>query len=208
MSKAKDTLEIIGQYYGTVRRVGHTHTAIEGLKDSEKAIFVVGSHASGQHFKNHLPKGVKTISINSIDPTLRGYNLPMVFDNEATFQLCKMALQEINSLDKIIDEKNTQMREKDEDILDLLDVMLKTVNEELAYHDHTKQQRLKYAEEYAYKALIKDRHSSKEYSNNNEKEALWHDGSRNGHEAAMYSLSKLKRCLEAVKAGGNFGKQK
>jgi hypothetical protein len=86
--------------------------------------------------------------------------------------------------------------------------MLKTVNEELAYHDHTKQQRLKYAEEYAYKALIKDRHSSKEYSNNNEKEALWHDGSRDGHQEALSSLKKLKGYLENIKAAYNSGKQK
>ena len=200
-SKAKNTLEEIGHYYGIVRRVGHTHTAIEGLKESERAIFVVGSHASGQHFKDRLPKGVKTISINSIDHSLRGCNLPMVFDNEATFQLCKMAANEIDNLENTIEEK-------DKDLTDLVNAMLKTVNEELAYHDQTKQQRLKYSEEYSYKAIVKDRHSSKEYSNNNEKEALWHDGSRDGHEAAMYSLTKLKNCLDAVKAAGSFGKRK
>ena len=104
MSKAKNTLETIGHYYGTVRRVGHTHTAIEGLKDSEKAIFVVGSEKSSQFFKNLLPKGVRTVSINAINPSLRGHNSPLIFDNEATFQLCRMALEEINRLEKKLED--------------------------------------------------------------------------------------------------------
>jgi hypothetical protein len=213
MSRTKNTLEAIGHYYGTVRRVGHTHTAIEGLKDSEKAIFVVSSHASGQHFKNRFPKGVKTISINSIDPALRGHNLPMVFDNEATFQLCKMAVNEISDLEEIVHDYYIKMRnleesikEKDNDLLDLLDAMLKTINKELFNHETAEQNCLKHAEEYSYKSVVKDRISGNS-SNDNEKEALWYDGARAGRHEAVYSFKKLKNCLENFKAAYNSDKQ-
>jgi hypothetical protein len=219
MSKAKDTLEIIGQYYGTVRRVGHTHTAIEGLKESEKAIFVVGSLASGMHFKNRLPEGVKTISINSIVPALHGRNLPMVFDNEATFQLCTMALNEINDLEEIVDDYHLKIRsleesikERDKDLLDLIDAMLKTINGELFDHEMAQQNCLRHSEEYSYKSVVKDRISGNS-SNNNEKEALWYDGASAGRGEAVYSLRKLKNNLHivkeaALKAACNFDKRK
>jgi len=198
--KIKNKLETIIHYFTSTRQAGHTHTILNGvINNTDPVIVVTHTLDYGKALKKSLKREDIVVSLNNMDGSLRGRRNVLVFDNAAIQDLCAQSLQEINNLDKIIDHKNTLLREKDEDMRDLIDAMLKTVNEELAYHDQTKQQRLKYAEEYSYKAIIKDRHS-KEYSNNNEKEALWHDGSRNGHEAAMYSLTKLKNNLNAVKA--------
>jgi hypothetical protein len=200
--KIKEKLQEIVQYFGVNRQVGHTTTMLHGtLKNDEPVIIIAHNQTGVNHIKNITKKTDKVVSLESLNSSLKGQRSPLVFDNAALHLLLMDSLGEISSLE-------LDVREEKEKMGDLLDAMLKTVNEELAYHDHTKQQRLKYAEEYSYKAIVRDRHSSKEYSNNNEKEALWHDGSRDGHEAAIYSLNKLKRCLDAVKADDNSDKQK
>lgn len=74
--------------------------------------------------------------------------------------------------------------------------IIKLIKEHLKLHENMVDARRNYAEDYAYKALIGDRHSGDVIKTKNTTEAFWHDGSRDGHASAVGSLQTILEFVE------------
>ena len=72
----------------------------------------------------------------------------------------------------------------------MIEEIKKLINEKLDYHAQLMETRLNYSKDYAYRSLISYKHDPKlqEQANAN---CQWHDGSRDGHQAAMGSLEHI-----------------
>ena len=90
-----EKLKEIVTYYNSTRQTGHTTTMlIGGVYAGEKCLIVTHSDMMGIELQRMTEQKLNTISINS--PTfLRGYNKPLLFDNEALIVLFKKAIDEI-----------------------------------------------------------------------------------------------------------------
>jgi len=105
----KKTLSAVSQYLGFTRRVGHTHTMINGIINNDKSVMVVvPTMDMGRHIKPLIKKDDSIITLTSIDNSLRGHNRPIVFDNTAIFSICTGALDEINRLERSILDLNRE----------------------------------------------------------------------------------------------------
>lgn len=82
-------LKQITQYYNTIRGVGHTYNIIHGLKNADKPV-LIGSHGyqtSAQIARECQNPNVQPFS--NWGNTIRGGNLPLVFDHTIFFALAQ-----------------------------------------------------------------------------------------------------------------------
>lgn len=104
MKNIKIVLEQFLHYYETTRHSGHTHTMVDGVRDSNGCI-VVSTNSLMSNLIDKLVNNsnVKHLSLSRID-TSEGYELlgnqkPLAFDNSALFDIFSSALQKIEQLE-------------------------------------------------------------------------------------------------------------
>lgn len=98
MSKIKETLEVLLNYYETTRQVGHTTAMMEGAKNTECLVVVYNSQVEKGIKKMFPDSKNKYISIYGVDK-LKDCKTPLLIDNSALFELLDEALKEISKLE-------------------------------------------------------------------------------------------------------------
>jgi hypothetical protein len=204
----KKILEEIVQYFSATRQVGHTTTMLHGTIDNtEPVVIVTHNHEHGRYIQNLTKKSDITTSIYAItNGTLRGRKSPIVFDNAALHIILSESLEKINLLEDVVLERNNQLKKQQEEFSVFIESIIGLCEEKFKHHIHTRDIRQKYAEEYSYKVVVRDRLEAP--SDKNVKEAMWHDGSRDGHSSASYSIHDIITKLKSFKVDDNFDKQK
>lgn len=113
--KIKNTLQILAQYYGTTRQVGHT---TELLRDVDNAIVLCWSHSHCEDLKKHYgTENTKYLTLGSITQSIRGFRKPLLVDNAVMYVICKDAYDLIEELEK----ENNRLQQK----LDTIQAILK-----------------------------------------------------------------------------------
>jgi hypothetical protein len=204
----KKILEEFVQYFSGTRQVGHTTTMLHGTIDNtEPVVIVTHNQEYGRYIQKLTKKSDIATSINAItNGTLRGRKSPIVFDNAALHIIFSECLEKINSLEDVILERNIQIGKQREEFNNFIESIIELCEEKFKYHINTRDIRQKYAEEYSYKFVVRDRLEAP--SDKNVKEAMWHDGSRDGHSSASYSIHDIITKLKSFKVDDNFDKQK
>ena len=98
-----EKLKIINMYYEFTRQKGHTFLTIEARPSNIPCIVIVHNMDSAKRIKKqyNLPNTCHFVSINNLN-SLRGYNLPIVFDNAALYSLFGEAIKYITTSKEII----------------------------------------------------------------------------------------------------------
>lgn len=105
------TVQDILYYYNTHRQVGHTRTIVEGLKNNPQAKMIVGSSIQAH----------RNLPITAFSTTLRGQNIPIVFDHTAVEELCKFVFSNSGGdLIKEQQEKINKLSEENESLKKLI----------------------------------------------------------------------------------------
>lgn len=96
----KKQLENLLAYYTTTPRVGHTTTMIQGAKNVNSVIILVGhaTHAKNMHW---AAPGADFVPLDNL-AKLQGRKQPLLIDNFAMTSLLSSALQEIERLERVI----------------------------------------------------------------------------------------------------------
>ncbi len=128
--KVIDKINTILNYYNINRQVGHTTKMLDGV-DSDTIVITHNMHMSNIIKRN---KNTKIASINNLD-ALRGYNLPIVFDNAAIQVLLEEARKEIVRLTNLVnleytpkifnlDKNENEYEEKLKEIIELQSIFI------------------------------------------------------------------------------------
>lgn len=96
----KKQLENLLAYYATTPRVGHTTAIIQGAKNVNSVIILVGhaAHAKNMHW---AAPGADFVPLDNLDK-LQGRKQPLLIDNFAIATLLSESLKEIERLEKVI----------------------------------------------------------------------------------------------------------
>lgn len=96
MSLIKAMLDDVVFAFSRSRQVGHSKTAIEAVKATEGARLVVSGIRLAKDWSKRY--GIKAVTVADLSP-FPGEGV-LIFDNHAIVELCKMAVNEIDGLQK------------------------------------------------------------------------------------------------------------
>jgi len=98
------------QYYSGTRGIGHTAAAMKGIAEmakNQKVGFVVGSISSGESilrsYDLHNNPNVVIVTIGDINK-IRGFDLPLVWDNYAMTELLVRSIEETREHERRVEK--------------------------------------------------------------------------------------------------------
>jgi len=83
----EDTVQLWITYFNVTRQIGHTHAALNGVNNVDKARIVVPFENYGEHYYKD-----KYMNFNNLQ---RGLICPVVFDNSTVHYILQQTLNEI-----------------------------------------------------------------------------------------------------------------
>ena len=94
-------------YYSVTRKVGHTQTLKEGLPyDDCGCIIIVGNGCDKLLYSEYRSNIILTLD-DVYSGKMRGLRLPVVFDNSAIVQMLSIALNQLHTLNDILQKLET-----------------------------------------------------------------------------------------------------